>query len=154
EEPAGAAVERCPASDVVLTEPAVIAGLAERHRNEQRPVRTENSTQLPKSLTPTIVVTPGIGSVHRVVGADVLEGRDEKHLIERAITERQRAHVCLDRLHPLDISVCQVHADELDARAKEPREVRALRKGVPDLEHATSSEAREHPRDLDDALVC
>ena len=55
---------------------------------------------------------------------------------------------------PSTSRVGEIDADELDARAQQPAEVRRLGERVSDLEHAPSgTKAREHPRDLDHALV-
>ena len=90
----------------------------------------------------------------RVVGADVLERRDEQRLVEGVVRERQRADVSRRALHPVDVPLREVDADELDTGAEQRGEVRRLRERVADLEHpAGRDEPREHPRDLDHALV-
>ena len=93
-------------------------------------------------------------AVRRVVGADVLERRDEQRLVEGVVREGQRADVRRHALHPVDVPLGEVDADELDARAQQRGEVRHLGECVADFEHpAGRDEPREHPRDLDHALV-
>ena len=68
--------------------------------------------------------------------------------------EGQRADVSRRALHPVDVPLCKVDADELDTGAEQRGEVRHLRECVADFEHpAGRDEPREHPRDLDHALV-
>ncbi len=131
----------------------MVAGLSERHRHEEGPVRPQDPTKLAQRSCPAAFVALAPDAVHRVVGTHVLQRRDEQHLVERAVRERQLPHVGLDGLHTLHLRGCQIDAHELDARAKESREICPLREGVPHLEHAARVQAREDPRDLDHPLV-
>ena len=84
----------------------------------------------------------------------MLQRRDEQHLVERGVLERQVAGVGGHNLHPVYVLHRQVCTDEVDTGAKQRREVGRLRERVPDFQNAALvAEARQHPRDLDHALV-
>ena len=71
-----------------------------------------------------------------------------------ASSKRQRADVGDDPLDPVDLPLGEVDADELDTGPQEPGEIRCLGERVADLEHPSRrDEAREHPGNLDHALV-
>ncbi len=146
--------ERRPARLVLLPEPPVITGLAERHRDEEASTSPEHAPELAECRVPRPGVGFGLEPVHGVVGADVLERRDEEDLVERLVRERELANVRDDGLHPLDVTRREIDPDELDSRTEKPSEIGRLCERVADLEHATlPAKAREDPRDLHDALV-
>ncbi len=132
----------------------MVAGLAERHGDEHPPARPEDAGELAQRVDTGRRRILGCEPVPGVVGSDVLEGRDEEHLVDARVGERQRPHVGDEPLHALDVALGEVDPDELDARPEERDEIRRLRERVADLQHApVGDEPREHPRDLDDALV-
>ena len=150
DEEAGAPEAAPPALRVVLNEPAVIAGLAARHRDEDAPA---DAPQLAQPL-----VEPArcrLEAIALVVGADVLDRRDAEDDVERAVRERQRTDVRDDAAQAGHLRLGEVDADELGrAEADEAGEVDRLGKGVADVEHARlAAVAREAPRDLDRPLV-
>jgi len=93
--------------------------------------------------------------VLRVVAADVFEGRDRDHDVERSILERQAAQVGRHAFEARHLGRGEIDSDQpLGAEPAERCEVRRLGEDVADVEHARlASVAREAPRDLDGALV-
>ena len=114
----------------------MVARLAQRDGDEQRPLRREHATQLPQRVRARARVVLGVEAVAGVVGADVLEGRDEQHLVDAVVGQRKRADVRRDPLHPLDVALGEVDPDELDARTEEPCEIDGLGVRVADLDDA------------------
>ena len=71
-----------------------------------------------------------------------------------SVVEGQVAHVGLDAGQSRDVGFGEVDAGQLrEAGPQQRGEVRRLRERVPHLERALAGEPREHPRDLDHALV-
>ncbi len=114
----------------------MVSRLAERNRDEETPVAGKDARELTERSLSGAVVRLLLDPVDAVVGTDVLERGDEQDLVERAIGERKRADVRLDRLQSLHVALCEIDAHELDVRSKERREIRRLGEGVPDVEHA------------------
>ena len=132
----------------------MVTRLAERHGDEQPGSRAQHAPQLAQSVGPRRRTFVRHEPVSAVVGADVLEGRDEECLVDARIGQRQVADVGLDTLHPVDVAAGEVDADDVDTRPQERDEVRRLGERVPHLEHAAGRhEPGEHPRDLDHPLV-
>src|SRR5204862_63262 len=77
----------------------------------------EHAPQLPQRLLLTRLVALRLDAVDRVVESDVLEGRDAEAKLERAVLERQPAHVRDDRLETGNLGLREVDADAL-ARAE------------------------------------
>ncbi len=143
-----------PAADVLLPEPAVVARLAERHGDEEAPGRPQDPAKLAQRSSAARLVCVSLDAVDLVVGADVLERRDEQDLVERAIGKGQRARVGHDRLEAGNLGLGEIGADELaGVGLDESGDVGGLGEGVADLEHAAGSNAREHPGHLDETLV-
>ena len=132
----------------------MVARLAERDGHEQPSSRADDAAELAERVDARARVVLGREPVRRVVGADVLERRDEERLVEGAVLERQRPDVGRDALHPGHVPLSEVGPREVDAGAQEPGQVGRLGEGVADLEDAAlRHEPREHPRHLDHPLV-
>ena len=120
----------------------------------QPAVGGEHAAQLAERGSARVGVVLGVEPVAGVVGADVLERRDAEDEVERAVAERQVADVGLDARQTGNVGGGEVDADELvEAGPEQGSEVRRLRERVPDLEPRRPRRAREHPRELDHALV-
>ena len=91
-------------------------------------LRREHATQLTERVRSRAGVVLGVEPVAGVVGADVLEGRDEQHLVDAVVGQRKRADVRRDPLHPLDVALGEVDPDELDARHGGARRDRRARR--------------------------
>ena len=77
------------------------------------PGGTQDPAQLAERGRATRVVGLALDAVHLVVRADVLERRDEQHLVERPVRERQRPRIGDDRLEAGHLRRGEVGADEL-----------------------------------------
>ena len=133
----------CPARDVVEPEPAAVAGLAQRHRDEHPPARPENPGELAQRLGTGRRRILDWESVPGVVGSDVLECRDEEHLVDARVRERQGPHVGDDPLHAFDVALREVDPDELAAGPEERDEIRRLRERVSHLQYSSLETSRE-----------
>ena len=132
----------------------MVARLAQRDGDEQPSAPAKHTSELAERVDTGAGVVLCAQAVARVVRADVLERRDEQHLVDALVGKRQRPDIGHDPLHPLDVALGEVDADELDARAQQAREVGRLRERVADFEDAAlRDQPRENPRDIDDALL-
>ena len=142
--------QRDPFERRALQVPAVVFVLPGRDAHEQATVVREHPAELAQRRFVALVVARVLDPVDGVVAADVLERRDAEPELEAAALERQSAHVG-DHVGGLG----EVDGDQLGSRElAEPFDVRLLRVRGADVDHSGLARiARQHPRDLDGALV-
>ena len=135
--------------------PALVVVLAGRHAHEQPALAREHAMQLAQGGLVAGVVARRVDVVDLVVAADVLERREAERQVDRAVGERQLAHVRDDGAESRDGLLAEVDADEVvRAERRQPGEVRRLREDVAKVEHPLLVVvAGEAPRNLDRALV-